>query len=134
MKNRPSGPPDLNDDEPDTPIVKRTVPAHQVTPPATSAANSVFDAGRKAKAEAAGPVVDPVQIVIRKGVPKPATRAKGVTYLSVIQQMAPSDSVELPLKQARGFYSQAKKHGAASAPPPAVQLSQAQRDAGRRVA
>ena len=85
--------------------VQRIVPAKGAALPASTAANSVFDAGRIAKAAAEPPRIDATQIVIRKGIPKPPAKNSQVNnYRSVIAQMHPGDSVELPTKQARGFY------------------------------
>jgi hypothetical protein len=53
--------------------VQRIVPAKGAKWPITSAPNSVFDAGRKAKAANQPPRVAMQNITIRKGIAKPAT-------------------------------------------------------------
>lgn len=106
------------DDDADETSVQRIVPANGAGRPNTSAPNSVFDAGRKAKVAAEIPKLAPHQIVIRKGVPKPKARSEsGSVYLDVIRQMQPTDSVELPLSQAKSLYARAKEFGKSSAPP-----------------
>ena len=123
------------DDHADESSVQRIVPAAGAARPASTAANSVFDAGRMAKAAATPPRIDADQIVIRKGVPKPAAKNSRVNnYGTVLAKMQPGDSVELPTKQARGFYSSAKKCGVSTTPPPAVQLPPDHTRHGRRVA
>lgn len=115
MKNRTST---LADDDADETSTQRIVPAGSAARPITSAANSVFDAGRKAKAAAAIPKLAPHQIVIRKGIEKPKMRGEGGSvYLDAIRQMQPTDSVELPISQAKSFYARAKEFGKNAAPP-----------------
>lgn len=98
------------DDDTDEPSVQRIVPAHTAPPPVTSAANSVFDAGRKAKAALRPPAFDLTAVTIRHNVPKPS---RGGTHMSryrdLIARMAPGDSVDLPLRQAHGLIAQSKK-------------------------
>lgn len=99
-------------------FTQRTVPAAGQPAPATTAARSVFDIARGASdvprtKPAAAPAVDLSTVAIRKGVPKPE-RQRGIAtqYNTLVVKMEPGDSVELPLKQARGFYSAAKKFAA----------------------
>lgn len=95
------------------------MPAAGQPAPSTTAARSVFDIARagaqaaQAHARVAIPAVDLATVVIRKGVPKPERQRGIVTqYNTLVAKMEPGDSVELPLKQARGFYSAAKKFAA----------------------
>lgn len=125
----------LTDDDTDESSVQRTVAAKGAGRPVTNAPNSVFDAGRKAKDAAAIPKLAPHQIVIRKGVEKPKARGEsGSIYLETIRQMKPTDSVELPISQAKSFYARAKEFGKSSAPPPALQLPHGRPEHRRRVA
>lgn len=81
----------------DPPIQQRTVKAGSTPPPKTTAASSVFDAGRKAKAAYKRPPVDLAGIVIRKNVQKPLALFKRKSaYQSLIDRMVPGDMVELP--------------------------------------
>ena len=106
------------DDDDDDATVQRRISANGAGRPQTNAPNSVFDAGRKAKADASPPRPAASDIVIRKGVEKPAARgtATGI-YLDVIRKMQPTDSVELALKHAKSFYARAKEHGLSTTPP-----------------
>lgn len=103
-------PPSLADDDTDEPSVHRIIAAHSAPPLATTAANSIFDAGKKAKAATQPPTFDLTTVIIRKNVPKPPARGgRPDGYLALITRMAPGDSVELPNHQARGLLSQSKK-------------------------
>lgn len=112
---RTTAPP--QDDDADESSVQRIVPATGAARPQTTAPNSVFDAGRQARVASEPARIDLATIVIRQGVPKPPPRRGVVGYLPVILHMQPGDSVELPLKQARGFYARAKQAGVAATPP-----------------
>ena len=103
-------PPALADDDTDESSVQRIIPAHTAARPTTSAANSVFDAGRKAKIAARPPTFDLAAVVIRHNWPKPPGRgALARSYRHLISRMAPGDSVELPLRQAYGLLAQSKR-------------------------
>jgi len=97
-------------------ITQRRVPANGAKPPQTSAPTSVFDAGTRAKAAARPPEIALDKIVIRKGVPKPDPLRVRDKWNPLISRMAPGDSVELPLHQAKNLYSACKKVGEASKP------------------
>lgn len=113
-------PAENDNDGADERSVQRTISARGAARPATTASSSVFDLARKSAAAAAPPRVSPDQIVIRSGIAKPApTRGLQLRagYLTVIRRMQPGDSVELPLKQARAFYTAAKDFGQTTAAP-----------------
>lgn len=103
------------DDHDDLPIRRTQVAATGARPPLTTAPNSIFDAGSKAKAAARAPrspaerlAVD--AIVIHKGTPLPPLRATVLDgYRTLLDRMEADTHVELPLKQARGLISTAKK-------------------------
>lgn len=110
--------------------VQRIVPARGIRPPATTAPNSVFQAGTKAGAEArkGRPRVDLTgfdvsTIAIRKGVPKPpALQQAKALYLDLAARMAVGDSVVLDMPIAKAFYNAAGTHGKTLAPPQAWSL------------
>lgn len=93
----------------DMAVRQSRIPAAGTRRPDTSAPRSVFE--QAAPAERAA-------IVVRKGVPLPPLQSRRIgESLVALQQMDVGDCVELPHKQARGFYSHAKKFGAAATPP-----------------
>ena len=108
-------------DAPDLAVRHYQVAASRARPVATTAANSVFDAGRKAAAAAAAAgaearvrtrvELDAVQV--QKGVPLPparhTARANSSSYRRLLDRMQPGTHVELPIKQALGLVSVAKK-------------------------
>ena len=103
-------PPSLADDDTDEPSVQRIIAAHTAPPLATTAANSIFDAGKKAKAATQPPTFDLTTVIIRHAVPKPPFhRVRQSKYLTLILLMAPGDSVDLPLQHARGLLSRSKR-------------------------
>lgn len=100
----------------DMPVRQSRISAAGTQPPSTTAPRSVFDQVKPPQAQQASPT-QPAEVVVRKGVPlpMPLTRQNGAT-LPALRSMEVGDSVELPLKQARGFYSHAKKFGSQSTP------------------
>lgn len=93
------------DDHPEEVSVQRIVPANTAPWPASTAPNSVFDAGRIAKAAAAPRRLAAIDIVIRHGVPKPVARnGMSSVYRDAMNRMKPGDSIELPTRHAKAFY------------------------------
>jgi hypothetical protein len=112
--------PILADDDSDESSVQRVIPAGAAARPITTAATSVFDAGRQAKAASKLPLPDPAKVVIRKGVSKPPSMhgaGSGAVYVQILQRMQPTDSVELPLSQAKSLYARSKEFGKTTTPP-----------------
>lgn len=94
------------------PIRRTLVPAAGATLPVTSAPNSVFAAGARAKAAARVPYerIAFADIVLHKGVAMPPLRG-GVAggYRALLDRMEAGTHFELPLKQARALMSASKK-------------------------
>ena len=96
-------------------VTQRTVPAKGQPLPATTAASSVFAAGKapKARREYTRTTLNPAAVVIRKAVPIPPSNApsRESAYLALLQRMNKGDSVELTRRQATSLRSEAKKAG-----------------------
>lgn len=104
----------LTDDDNDSGLPVRTrTTAGSTPPPATTAASSVFELGRKAKpAPTARSMIDVDAVAIKRGVPVPPPQVgKGAAspYAKLLERMKPGDMVELPYRQGYGLLSMAKK-------------------------
>lgn len=105
------------DDDTDESSVQRIVSAAGAVRPVSTAANSIFEAGRMAKVAAKPPLLTRADIVIRKGVAKPSARSgTSSVYLDVLAEMKVGDSVELPTRNADGFYAVSKRFGDSCSP------------------
>ena len=102
-------PPDADDDS-GLPLRSRMTAGSQ-PPPATSAASSVFDLGRKAKpALVPRSKLDVDAVTIKRGVPVPPPQVGAASpYAQLLDRMKPGDMVELPYRQGYGLLSMAKK-------------------------
>ena len=95
-------------------VTQRVVPARGATPPATTAASSVFNIAKPAKRErVTAPAFDPKAIAIKR-VPMPGPRTgvapeQAARYQALLDRMKPGDCVELVPIIARGLQSHAKK-------------------------
>lgn len=95
-------------------FVHRVVPAAGSTPPATTAAPSVFSAAKpKRRSPTITDPIDPRAVVVRKGVPiPPHQRSHGAgTYSALMERMTKGDMVELPHTKAKSLYSWATANG-----------------------